>query len=156
MRNIHVRPRPRWREVAIRDLKRRRGRERQQKIRVRVYEIIFRSLQLVLYVKCARTVKEFKLEGTRFISRERTESKVKFNHFTSLFWRGRQRNVPKCEMQVQCVQNYCFFLSLNVKICSVSLSSSLSLLKVPNAWPLNQGGRLSSSLEKWPSSFCGI
>ena len=49
----------------IRDLKqrlRRRGCERQRQLRVRVYDIIFRSLRLVPYVKYARSVEEFKLE----------------------------------------------------------------------------------------------
>ena len=77
-----------------------RGSERQQWFGVPVNKIIFRSLQLVSYVKCARTVKEFKLERTRenwkfVVHSSRCRQKLKFHHFMSLSWWGPQKKCTK-------------------------------------------------------------
>ena len=56
---------------------------------------------------------------------------LKCGHFTLLFCRGRQRNVPKCKRPVQ---SDCF-CSLDLLFAALSLALPSSLLKLPNNTP---------------------
>ena len=59
---------------------------------------------------------QVKKENEKFIVvRSRAPQSLKCGHFTLLFCRGRQRNVPKCKMHVQ---SDCF-CSLNLLFCGV-------------------------------------
>ena len=52
---------------------------------------------------------------------------LKFGHFTLLFCRGRQRNVPKCKTHVQ---SGCFY-SLHLLFCGVVVDVAVVVLKLP-------------------------
>ena len=72
---------------------------------------------------------QVKKENEKFaVVRRRSPQNLKCGHFTLLFCRGRQRNVPKCKTHVQ---SDCF-CSLNLLFCSVVVSVASSLLKLPN------------------------
>ena len=64
---------------------------------------------------------QVKKENEKFtVGRSRSPQNLKCGHFTLLFCRGRQRNVPKCKTHVQ---TYCFV--------ALSLPLPSSLLKLP-------------------------
>ena len=59
---------------------------------------------------------QVKKENEKFtVVCSRSPQNLEFGHFTLLFCRGRQRNVPKCKTHVQ---SDCF-CSLNILFCSV-------------------------------------
>ena len=55
--------------------------------------------------------------------RSRSRENLKFGHFTLLFCRGRQRNVPKCKTHVQ---SDCF-CSLNPLFCGVLVAVAVAV-----------------------------
>ena len=113
----------------IRELKqRRRQRQRQRKRHLKIYLYFtcatLRLLQLVQLLQngelsrtqIGRSSAQVKKENEKFtVVRSRSPQNLKCGHFTLLFCRGRQRNVPKCKTHVQ---SYCF-CSLNLLFCGV-------------------------------------
>ena len=79
---------------------------------------------------------QVKKENEKFtVVRSRSPQNLKCGHFTLLFCRGRQRNVPKCKTHLQ---SDCFCSSSN---CFAALSLPSSLLKLPIVYEQNDKKR---------------
>ena len=111
----------------IRELKQRR-RQRQRKRHPKIY--LYFICATLLYFNSLNFYKNGELSRNQFgrsgvgvkkenekftVVRSRFPQTLKCGHFTLLFCRGRQRNIPKCKTHVQ---NDCF-CSLNLLFCGV-------------------------------------
>ena len=122
---------------------RRRQRQRKRHLKIYLYFICatLRLFQLAQLLQKWRTIQEpndrsgvqFQKENEKFtVVRSRAPQNPKCGHFTLLFCRGRQRNVPKCKTHLQ---SDCFCsLNLSVFFAALSLPLPSSLLKLPNVF----------------------
>ena len=126
IKTICLRSRNGRRQVPLtRKLKqRRRQRQRKRHLKIYLYFIcatsrLFQLAQLLGELsrnQIGRSGVQVKKENEKFtVVRSRSPQNLKCGHFTLLFCRGRQRNVPKCKTHVQ---SDCF-CSLNLLFCGV-------------------------------------